>query len=93
MHDLAFTPESRSLLSGGEDGTLRTWDVERGQCVRIVQSYAVSLNDIDWSPTGTRLASAGTDKLVTIWDGADKTPPILLAGHRWKCDRGDLESR
>ena len=67
--DLAFTPDSRSLLSGSEDGTLRVWDVASGQCVRVMQGYAASLFDIDWSPDGTQLVSGGTDALVTIWDG------------------------
>ena len=61
VYSLAFTPDSRSLLSGSEDGTLRVWDVERGQCVRIMQGYVVSLYDLDWSPDGTQLASAGSD--------------------------------
>src|SRR2546427_13260271 len=81
VRGLAFTPDSRSLLSGSEDGTLRVWDVESGQCVHIMQGYAVSLYDVAWSPDGTQLASAGTDRLVTIWDVADKAQPMLLRGH------------
>jgi len=81
VHDLAFTSKSH-LLSGGEDGTLRLWDVERGQCVQIMQSYAVSLYDIDWSPTGSKLACAGSDLLVEIWESDGRTLPVLLAGHR-----------
>jgi WD40 repeat protein/transcriptional regulator with XRE-family HTH domain len=81
VRDLAFTSETL-LLSGGEDGTLRMWDVERGQCVQIMQSYAVSLYDIDWSPSGSQLACAGSDLLVAIWESDGKTLPVLLAGHR-----------
>jgi WD40 repeat protein len=98
VHGLAFTPDSRSLLSGSDDATLRVWDVESGQCVRIMQGYAVSLYDVAWAPDGpssspyylspgqgggSRLASAGSDLLVTIWDGAGRTPPRVLRGHRW----------
>jgi WD40 repeat protein len=50
--------------------------------IPLMQSYAVSLYDIDWSPTGTWLASAGSDLLVTIWDSAGKRQPMLLDGHR-----------
>src|SRR5205085_6260251 len=88
----------RGLLSGSDDGTLRVWDVESGQCVRIMQGYAVTLYDVAWSPDGpssspyslspgqgggSRLASAGSDLVVTIWDGAGRTPPRVLRGHRW----------
>ena len=39
VYGLAFTPDSRSLLSGSEDGTLRLWDVERGEALRVLQGY------------------------------------------------------
>jgi WD40 repeat protein len=72
VHDLAFLPDGRGLLSGSEDGSLRVWDVERGQCVRVIQGYVLTLYDVAWSPDSSRLASAGSDTLVTMWesDGA-----------------------
>jgi WD40 repeat protein len=83
VYQLAFTPDSSRLLSGSADSTLRVWDVKTGQCVRIVQGYAVSFYDLDWSPDGTHLISGGTDGLVTIWDVSGETPPRVLHGHTW----------
>jgi len=31
-----------------------------------MQGYALALNDLAWSPDSTKLASAGSDSLVTI---------------------------
>ena len=53
VNGLAFTPDSRHLLSGSEDGTLQLWEVASGQCVRILQGYTAALFDLDWSPDGT----------------------------------------
>src|SRR5258708_5569021 len=64
------------------DGTLRVWEVERGQCVHIMQGYAVSLYDVAWRPDGTQLARARSHTLVTIWEVEGLTPPRLLRGHR-----------
>ncbi len=38
------------------------------QCVRVMQGYAVSLYDLDWSPDGSRLASCGDDGAIMLWD-------------------------
>ncbi len=83
VHDMAFTPDSSSLLSSSADGTLRVWDIQSRQCVRVIAGYAVSLYDLDWSPNGTHLVSGGTDGLVTIWDLSGGTPPRVLHGHTW----------
>ena len=72
-----ITPDSRRLFSGSDDGTLRVWDVSNGQCTRVVQGYAVSLLDVDWSPDGRRLVSAGSNTLVTIWDADAGAAPSL----------------
>ena len=66
VYGLAFTPDSRHLLSGSEDGTLQLWEVESSQCVRILQGYTAALFDLDWSPDGTQLASAGADTVVSL---------------------------
>ena len=57
--------------------------MESGQCVHVMQGYAVSVYDVAWSPDGTQLANAGSDLLMTIWDVADRMPPRLLRGHSW----------
>jgi WD40 repeat protein len=38
---------------------------------------------VAWSPDSTRLASAGTDTLVTIWDATGAARPKVLRGHSW----------
>ena len=83
MYSLAFTPDSRSLLSSSDDGTLRLWEVAGGHCVRVMHGYAASLFDLDWSPDGTQVVSGGTDTLVTVWDVTEKMLPNVLRGHSW----------
>ena len=59
--------------TGGEDGTLRVWDVASGQCIRVIQGHISSLSDVDWSPDGTHVVSGSADALVTIYDVAGET--------------------
>ena len=57
--------------------------MDNGQCTRVLQGYAVSLLDVDWSPDGGRLVSAGSNSLVTIWDADAGAAPVELRGHQW----------
>jgi WD40 repeat protein len=63
---------------------MRVWDVEHGQCIRVLQGYTSALYDIDWSPNGMQIASGGADALVTIWDATGaSTPRNVIRGHSW----------
>ena len=80
-------PDGCMLVSTGEDGTIRTWDPETGRPYFPLMSghegwvRALALwNDPDGAP---RLASAGTDDAVLIWDpvlGTTIGDP-LITGH------------
>ena len=34
---LVFSPDGKTLYSGGSDGTVKAWDVETGDCAAIVR--------------------------------------------------------
>jgi WD40 repeat protein/predicted ATPase/transcriptional regulator with XRE-family HTH domain len=77
---LAFTPDSRTLLSCG-NGMLRVWDATSGQAMHVVQGYQDFLYVVDWSPDGTQLVSGSLDALVTVWDVVGGVSPRVLRGH------------
>ena len=57
------------LLSGGEDGTIRSWAGPLGTEARIFTTPGKIVNCLAWSPATSRLASCGihSDE-ITIWD-------------------------
>ena len=83
INGLSFTPDSDSLLSGSDDGSLRVWDVLHGQMVRLIQGYRPALYDLDWSPDGTRIITAGANGQVTVWDVTGETPSKIWRDHNW----------
>lgn len=85
---LAFSPDSRSLASGGFDGTLALWDVNSRRLVwPAARAHRFSVAALAFSPDGKILASAavGTadfDDAVRLWDtqsGRELLP--ALTGH------------
>jgi WD40 repeat protein len=74
VYAIAFTPDGKTLISGGDDKTVRFWDVETGKERRKVQqSDPVPL--VKLSPGGAILAlyadSFGQNLKVTLWGVAE----------------------
>ena len=55
-----FGPDGRLVASGGDDRTLRLWDIRTKRCVRIYDDHSSSIHKVDFHPDGMRVASAGT---------------------------------
>jgi WD40 repeat protein len=65
---LVWTPNGEQLLSGGSDGTLRWWDVQREECLRIRKAHQGTLRSLKVSPHGRLCASCGDDHAIHLWE-------------------------
>jgi RNA polymerase sigma factor (sigma-70 family) len=68
---LAFTADGKTLLCGGwGNGKVHFLDVATGAETRPLQAHAKGVWDLCLSADGKRLATAGMDGLVRLWDPA-----------------------
>jgi WD40 repeat protein len=65
---IAWSPSKEMLVSGGSDGTLRWWDAQSGECIKIHKAHRGTVQSLKISPDGSKLASCGDDGAIMIWD-------------------------
>jgi WD40 repeat protein len=79
---LAFTPDSGTLFSANEAGSVQFWDMPSGQCIRNWLAFALTVHEVAWSPNGAQLAGGGNEGIITIWDVARRVPLHLMMDTR-----------
>jgi WD40 repeat protein len=69
VNSVAFSPDGKTLASGGWDDTVRLWDVQTGKQLRKIDAHKAMVAHVAFSPDGKVLASrGGLDGAVRLWD-------------------------
>jgi WD40 repeat protein len=76
---VAFSPDDRILATGGDDTSIRFWDVRTGVQVGVLAGHRDRVTSLAFSPDGRLLASAGGhDATVRLWDVAHRSAIQIL---------------
>ena len=65
---IAFSPDGRTLASGGWARTIDLWDVATGKRRHTITGPPSRINSIAFSPDGGTLASGSEDGTVLLWE-------------------------
>jgi WD40 repeat protein len=88
---ITFSPDSRSLVSGGNDGMIRIWDVATGQERRSWRMNSMYMNTtrVQYSGDGKLLAASSTEGLIRVWD-ADGVNEVYVRNPPQRYDPGQF---
>jgi uncharacterized protein (TIGR03067 family) len=80
---VAFSPDAKRAVSGGNDRVIRLWDLASGTLVRTLTGHLGSVMSVAFSPEGSQIVSCGldADKTVRLWDTETGKENFRLEGH------------
>ena len=63
---LAWSPDG-SYLAASDTRLVQVWILATGKQLMLYRGHSDGINDVQWSPNGTKIASASLDKTVQAW--------------------------
>lgn len=77
LHSLAFSPDGKTLVSGGLHGLVRVWDLEKRTLRGVLKGHQNSIECVEFCPQGKLIASASVDCTVRLWEWASQQTTLL----------------
>jgi WD40 repeat protein len=65
---LAVSPDGRTLASGGDDRSIRLWEVPSGRLLAQWEAHDAGVSALAFKPDGSVLMSGATDGMAKLWD-------------------------
>jgi eukaryotic-like serine/threonine-protein kinase len=80
---VAFSPDGKRLVTGGEGHTVKVWDVPTGNDLQTLRGHTGFVYTVAFSPDGEGrwIASAGEDSTVKVWDSRTGRLVRSFRGH------------
>uniref|UniRef100_UPI000969249A WD40 repeat domain-containing protein n=1 Tax=Scytonema sp. HK-05 TaxID=1137095 RepID=UPI000969249A len=68
VNAVAVTPDSKYVISGSRDSTLKVWDLHSGEVKFTLGGHGDSVNAVAVTPDGKYVISGSRDSTLKAWD-------------------------
>jgi len=93
VNSVSWSHDSKKIVSGSGDNTLRVWDSKTGKCISTLIGHLGSVTSVAFSDDSKMIVSGSSDKTLRIWDIETGECLSTLHGHSdavtsvaWSCD-------
>ena len=66
VRSVAFSPDSKQVVSGSDDKTVRLWDAMTGAPLQMLEGHADKVRSVAFSSDGKQVVSSSWDKTVRL---------------------------
>lgn len=81
VRSIAISPNGNAIASGGNDKTVKIWDLKTGSLLRTLVGHHDSVISVSISPDGQLLASGSGDNTIKVWRWEAGELVCTLKGH------------
>jgi WD40 repeat protein len=81
VSSVSVSPSGEFLLTGGQDKTVRLWEIASGREVRQFKGHTDMVSVVVFSPDGKQALSGGGDNTLRLWDVATGNEVRRFEGH------------
>lgn len=74
---VAFSPDSKQVMSGSIDKTVRLCDVATGALLQTLKGHSSPVTAVAFSPGSRQVVSGSSDNTVRLWEAAIEAPEPL----------------
>ncbi|MBD2353529.1 hypothetical protein H6G41_02645 [Tolypothrix sp. FACHB-123] len=89
---LVISADGQTLVSGGQDKTIKVWELQTLKLKKTLQSDSGAINALAISPDGKTVVSGSGDGIVRIWDITRDRPQKILKGHSGNVTHVDISA-
>ena len=79
---VAWSPDSKEVVSGSLDTTVQVWSATTGKMRLIYRGHTGGIVTLGWSPDGRFIASSSLDNTIQVWNAATGAHITTYRGHR-----------